>query len=1148
MGAELGRVGLPRFLGGLAVTSQRRAKFAMSVEMLSGSVLQAAVTPLAAALLHCSRKSKASRPSIKGTHLRVRAPRNGARVNWRNRIGLSVVFLMIGEAVSHAQSTFANLRGTVHDPSGAAITNASVTVRNSATRVSRETRTDGAGAYSVFDLPPSTYEITIAAPGFAMQRRTGLELTVSTEAAVDFSLNLATAQSSVEVQAAAHGIDLESAVLSEVDDPRALRELPLNGRDWTQLALLEPGVSAIRTQNSLNGSTANRGSRGFGSAVTIGGARPGQNNYLLDGISQNDYTNGPPGNVLGLALGVDAIEEFSVSTNNYNAAYGETSGGVVNAVSRSGTNAFHGDLYEFLRNDKFDARNFFDVQKLPLRRNQFGAALGGPIQQDKTFFFVNYEGLRQAAENTSIAIVPSAAAREGHLAEGNIVVSPITAPYFALWPLPNGLLLGNGDTGEYIFSAENPAAENTGLARLDHYLSRNDNLAISWSADKGETSTPDSLNSILVLNNLLRNTVSLNSIHIFNPRVVNAFRFGINRVTASALNSSPGNNPAASELSLGILPGRNAPTLSVPGLTAFSGGVGGLSSTNFWFTNFQVYDDVSLAKGKHFIKAGFDFIRYRYNTRVASQPNGQYGFASLTDFLTNGALTNFFADVYYQNGQAKLPSIGFPERGFRQNVMGAYFQDNWHWKPSLTLDLGLRYEVASVPNEVHGLTSNLRDIYSTDLNVGEPLFQNPTYYNFEPRIGLAWAPSRDKKLSIRAAFGIFDVLPLIYELGMLEAYSGPFSSLVTLTNPPSGSFPSGGYQTILESNQSSLPVREPSIQYNAPRNYVMQWNTSMQHILAHNLLLSVAWAGSRGVHMFDIAADADIVLPTLTSAGYLFPSPIGSGTRLNPAVGAIRQLTWGDRSNYNSLQIRLQRHFQHGLGLQGAFTWQKSVDGYSSSIFPTQFQNSVSTLFLNPPINRGVSDFNVGRVGVIYGLWQLPKTSTPLGLLRALANGWQMGGIFAISDGMPFTPLISGDAAGENNSTPYDVPNRVIGSACTHLTNPGNPSQYINLACYSFPEPANLLGNAGRNSLNGPGLVELDCSLTRNFNMRLFSESVKLQFRAEAFNLANRPNFEPPVANNALYNSSGTPIASAGLITSTATTARQVQLAVRLSW
>ena len=1047
-----------------------------------------------------------------------------------------------------AQTTFATLRGTVRDSSGAVIANAVVAVKDVATGALRSTLTNTAGIYSVPDLLPAAYEITASAANFATHRRPHVELTVGFEEVLNITLSPSAVNSSIDVTANPAGIDLENASLQGVEDARTMRALPLNGRDWTQLALLEPGVSAMRTQNALNGSSSNRGSRGFGSEVTINGGRPTQNNYFVDGISENDYTNGVPGSSLGLSLGIDAIQEFSVLTSAYDAAYGGASGGVVNAVSRSGTNAVNGSAYEFLRNDKLDARNFFDGQKPPFRRSQFGVALGGPIKHDRTFFFVNYEGLQQALTSTSIATVLSVAARAGGLAEGKIAVSPVVVPYLALWPLPNGPALGNGDTGQYLFTARSPSAENTGLVKVDHSLTAHDELSFSWSTDNGSTATPDALNSIFASNRLRRNTASINATHIFTGQVVNALRAGTNRVTAQGLATSPGNNPAAFDPSLGILHGRDAPALTVPGLTAFAGGIGGLATTNFWFTNFQVYDDLSVQKGKHAIKAGLEFIRYRYNTQVAADPNGDYVFDSLTDFLTNDRVSAFYADIYYSGGQATPSGTGFPERGFRQNLAGAYFQDNYRWLPNLTVNLGLRYEMASVPGEVHGLVSNLRDIYSTNLRAGQALFQNPTYLNFEPRVGLAFSPAADGKTSVRAGFGIFDVLPQIYELAMLEAYSGPFSSLVTLINPPAGSFPNGGYQAILTLKPSDAPVREPSIQYNPPRNYVMQWNASVERELAPNLMLLAAYAGSHGVHMFSMDNDADIVMPTHTPQGYLWPPPAGSGTRLNPNVGSIRQLTWGDSSNYNAIEIRLRRRFAHGFQLQCAFTWQKSIDGYSSSVFPTQFQNSTSTLFINRHLNRGLSDFDVGREAVIQGLWQLPKVRGAAQAVKALANGWEMGGILTISDGMPFTPLISGDAVGENRSGSYDVPNRVVGPACTHLTNPGDPNQYINLACYSFPFPATLLGNAGRNSLIGPGLAELDCSVDRNFRMRFLSEAATLQFRAEAFNLANRANFEPPLPNNSLYNTKGAPLASAGIIAATATTSRQIQLALRLVW
>jgi hypothetical protein len=1045
-----------------------------------------------------------------------------------------IAHLTCAAALLQAQSTSAEIQGTIHDTSGALVPAATISVRSVATGVARAATSNSAGAFSVSDLQPSSYEMTVLARGFTSQRLTNIYLAVGTQHLLEITLTPSIVETTVEVKSDLTGVDLTSSSLGGVLGSRSIRVLPLNGRDWTQLALLEPGVSAIRTQNSLNGNSSNRGSRGFGSAVSISGGRPTQNNYFLDGISLNDYTNGAPGSTLGLALGADAIQEFSVLTNNYNATYGGASGGVINAVSRSGTNAIHGDAYQFLRNDKLDARNFFDGPKPPFRRNQFGAAIGGPIRQDKTFFFANYEGLQQALTTTSIATVPSAVAR--------VAASPAIIPYLSLWPLPNGPLLGTGDTGQYVFAAKSSAAENFGLVKGDHSISAKDSLALSWSMDNGHTASPDALNSIFVNNRLWRNSASLNETHVFSPQVVGVFRAGVNRVTAQGLSTSPGNNPAASDPRLGVLPGRAAPTLTVPGLTRFAGGTNGLATTNFWFTTLQFYGDLSIQKGVSSIKIGAAFLRHRYNTHVSATPNGGYDFATLNDFLTNRDVTAFNADVFYSGRQATPTGTGFPERGFRQNVAGLYFQDDVRLRPNLILNLGLRYESASVPTEVNGLLSNLRNIYGTDLNVGKPLFQNPTRRNFEPRIGLAWDPFKSGKTSFRAAFGIFDVLPQIYQVSMLEAYSGPFSSLVTLVNPPSGSFPDGGYKTILNLNPSNAPVRVPSIEYDPPRNYVMQWNASIQRALTPNLILLVAYAGSRGVHMFSMSNDANVVIPTRTDQGYVFPSPIGSGIRLNPNVGSIRQLTWGDSSNYNSLQVRLQKHLSRSFQVQGSFTWQKSIDGYSSSVFPTQFQNSTSMLFIDRHLNRGPSDFHVGRVGVVNGLWELPKFG------NVLANGWEVAGIFTVSDGLPFTPLISGDPTGQNNAGPYAVPDRVVGPACTHLTNPGSPSQYINLACYNFPFPANRLGNAGRNSLIGPGLAELDFSVHRNFPIQFISDAAKLQFRAETFNLTNRTNFAAPLPNNALYNSRGARLATAGVITSTATTSRQVQLALRLSW
>ena len=1045
------------------------------------------------------------------------------------------------------QSTSAELQGTIQDPTGSVIPNAAVSVKNVATDVTRLAKSNASGIFNVPDLGPATYDVIISAPGFGTQRTTNLVLTVGAQQVLNVTLTTAQVNSTVEVTSTAPAVDLASSTLSGVEDAKTTRDLPLNGRDWTQLATLQPGVSSVRTQNTLNGSSSNRGSRGFGTELSINGGRPTQNNYFLDGITQNDYANATPGSVLGLTLGVDAIQEFSVLTSNYNATYGQTSGGVINAVTRSGSNQIHGDVYEFLRNDKLDARNFFDVQKPPFRRNQFGAAAGGPIRRDRTFIFGNFEGLRQALTTTSLATVPSAAARAGMLSTGAVTVSPAVKPFLALWPSPNAGLLGAGDTGLYNFAAKSPSSENFGSLRVDHVISDKDNVAVVYSIDDGVTQTPDSLNSTFVNSTLRRNTVSVHETHIFSPELLNVFRAGLNRVTAHALTSSPGNNPAASDPTLGILPGRDAPYLTVPGITTYNGGLNGLATTNFWYTTPQLYDDFSIQKRAHSMKVGFSFIRYLSNMQVASVPNGEYDFNSLSSFLTNKP-NIFYADLSYAPGQSSGAPVGtgFPERGFRQNVFGGYFQDDIKLREYLTVNVGLRYEMSTVPVEEHGRVSNLRDITSTNLYPGQPLFQNPTHLNFEPRVGVAWDPFKNGKTAVRAGFGMFDILPLIYEYGLLDSYAAPFSSLAQIGSQPAGSFPTGGYAYILSGKP--VPLRAPSIQYNPSRNYVMQWNASIQRSLTPNLTLLVAYSGSRGVHMAAVGNDVDIVQPTLTSQGYLWPTPVGSGTKINPAFGGIRQLTWGDNSFYDSLQTRVQKRFSHGFQLVGSFTWAKSIDGYSSSSFPTTFQTSVSTLFINRKLNRGPSDFNVGRTLVINGLWELPKLASASGLVKSVANGWELGGVFQANDGLPFTPLISGDATGQLSGGTYDVPNRVVGQACTQLVNPGNPSHYINTGCYSFPVPATLLGNAGRNSIIGPGIVEMDASILRNFALPFISEASRLQFRAEAFNLANRANFEPPVPNNKLFSASGAAIANAGVITSTSTTSRQLQFALKLIW
>ena len=383
---------------------------------------------------------------------------------------LCLLCVVLSASPAPAQVVGATLSGTVTDSSGALIPNTQVTIKNVGTAVERTVKTDSAGFYTAPNLVPGSYEVTVTASGFVTEVRSGITLTVGAEQVLNVTLKVGGVTEKVEVTGAAPAVQLATSSISAEVNSTTVRELPLNGRSWTDLAALQPGVAGIETQFPFT-SGSDRGTRGFGNQISISGARPQQNNYRLDGISLNDYSNAGPGSVLGGNLGVDAIQEFSVLTTNYSAEYGKTSGGVVNAITRSGTNQFHGSAYEFLRNSSLDARNFFDLGPVPpFRRNQFGGGAGGPIRKDRTFIFGDFEAIRQSKGIDQVSTVPSPAARTGVLSTGNVVVDPAVQKFLGLYPLPNGPLLPSGDVGLFTFAGQQVINENYFNTRVDHHL------------------------------------------------------------------------------------------------------------------------------------------------------------------------------------------------------------------------------------------------------------------------------------------------------------------------------------------------------------------------------------------------------------------------------------------------------------------------------------------------------------------------------------------------------------------------------------------------------------------------------------------------------------------------------------------------------
>jgi len=1087
-------------------------------------------------------------------------------------IGLIVVLMIVLSPHLRAQEAGGTIVGTVTDPSGAAVSGANVSIKNIATGVERSVPTNDDGLYVAPNLMPGSYEIQVTATEFASTLVRQVVLTVGERREINVILKIGQANDKVTVEGSQiSDIQLASSAVGNVVDSRTVLDLPLNGRDWTSLAQLEPGVAQVRTQKSL-AINNDRANRGLGVDITIGGNRPQQNNYRLDGVSINDQTSGAPGSIQGAVLGVDAVQEFSVVTSNAPADYGKTSGGVINAASRSGTNAIHGTAYEFLRNSKLDARNFFDSLKNssgnlivpPFKRNQFGASAGGPIIKEHTFFFADYEGLRQGLGVTSPITTPSDSARNGQLASGTVTVDPKIKPYLVLYPHAN--CPAGVDSCTFNFVANTITNEDFVTTRIDHKLSASDSLFGTYLFDKGSTASPDTFDLKNIGTQSRRHTVAIEESHIFGATLLNTARFGYNRTVSIAPTTLGAINPAAADTSLGFVTDSTGKPILPVGLinvgglgTNFPGGIGALGEFDFHYNSFQGYDDVNWTLNKHLLKFGVYVERIQSNQfSRGANPDGQYIFASLATFLQNQPASF----------NAAIPSTRTP-RDLRQTLFGLYIQDDFKFRPNLTLNLGLRYEMATVPSETANQLTTLVHLTDTAPKLGSPYFSNPTLRNFEPRVGFAWDPFSTGKTSIRGAFGIYDVLPLPYEFELLSLLSAPFALAGGISYATSaqaqGQFPTGSFL------QSTVPgtLRFGYIEPTPHRNYVEQWNLNVQRELFSNFTVTVGYIGSHGVHSPFHADEVNFVQPTLTSAGYAWPVN-KSGTRLNPAAGQISAVMWSTSSTYHGLNFEAIKRLSHGVQLQTSYTFSKSIDTSSSGIAGDTFGNSVSSPpAFDPRLRRGLSDFDVRNILAIYALWMIPSPQSWSSVLKWGASGWQVGGIFTYAGGLPFTPVIGSDPLGLNakSSESFAFPNSVAGCDPVNgnFKSTANGPHYINAACFTFPAtdlPSNttlprLLGNSGRNTVIGPDLKDLDFSLFKNNPIHCISETFNVQFRWEIFNIANHANFNPPPPGNRQIfpqspaldqNGNPKPNANAGLLNATSTASRQMQFALKFIW
>src|SRR6202049_489243 len=553
-----------------------------------------------------------------------------------------LLLFLLGSGLSlnlHGQVVGGTIQGMTTDPNGAALPSVKVEIVNLSTQILTTLTSNADGFYAAPNLLPGEYKVTATRSGFSTTV-TQLTLTVGAQRVVNMAMKIGTVTEVVKVMSEAPDVELSTSEVSAVVNATTIRELPLNGRDWTQLATLQPGITSIRTQPSVG--AGDRGQRGFGTQMTVNGGRPAQNNYRLDGTSINDYSNSAPGSVLGADLGSDAVPEFSVLSSTYPAEYGRSSGGVINAITRSGTNEFHGSVYEFLRNSALDAHNFFDATRPPFKRNQFGVTAGGPILKDRTFIFGNYEGLRQSLGITQVNQVPTDTARAGQLAIStqDFTVDPAIVPYLPIWPKPNSGVRADScsnqnpsgqtrcDVGIFKLSGQQVTPENYFTTRVDHKLSANDALDGTYMHDSATISQPDELGIKVTGYTTGRQLVTLEETHIFSPQEVNAARVGYSRVVGLVGQTLKAVSPLATDPSLGFAaPGRPVGEIDVGGITNFSGGLGAISNYNFHWNSFQGYDDAFVTTGKHSIKFGVGVERIQENMSAADSPNGIYRFA-----------------------------------------------------------------------------------------------------------------------------------------------------------------------------------------------------------------------------------------------------------------------------------------------------------------------------------------------------------------------------------------------------------------------------------------------------------------------------------------------------------------------------------------
>jgi len=1049
-----------------------------------------------------------------------------------------------------AQGTTATILGTVTDSTGATIPGAAVQVKNVGTGQVQTIQTDAAGRFRVPDLPVGNYEVQATREGFATVVHKGITLTVGSENVVDFSLAVGQTQQTVTVEGGVTQVETTNAAVGQLTDTKQMRDLPLNGRNFESLIQGAPGV-----QSYYAGSSQTNMREGRDVSISVAGGRPEGQALLMDDQSLETFYDRGLGSITGSSLGVDAIGEFQTLTNTYGAQYGG-SGAVMNAVTISGTNAFHGSAYEFLRNSAMDARNFTDGSSVPaFRRNQYGGTFGGPIKKDKVFFFVNYEGVRFSQGFSQTVVVPDANHRV------STATNPATAAainaVLALYPLPTFGFNPAAGIGQTTVVATQPAHENYVLGRVDYNFSDKDSFFGRYFIDLQDSIYPFSGSNLALQpenENGANQFFNMEERHIFSPTVINTIRGSFSRTN---VDSSAGLTHTALQMYPGA--GRPDATINVPaaGITALGTGAASPEPEGQIQNRFSEGDDLAWTKGAHSLRFGASVDRLQTHVLWPFQGQSVWTFASLNNFLAGNATT--------LTGVMNTPN-NIPIRDYRNIDFVFYGQDDWKVSPKLTVNLGLRYEPMTNPIELH---NNLYSVpnYLTDTgftNVPKVFQTNPSWKNFDPRVGFAYDPFSDHKTSIRGGFGMFHEVLGAGVWGIAFINAPPWNILTENSPPGSAIIPfqnpqiAGGAVPFSLGGSAAPPIPSISIGYAWQINrtpYMEQYNLNIQREIAAGTVLSVGYVGSHGVNLITGSEQNPVPYTTDSSGVYHFsPTNVGS-RRINPNLAGFSLGVPGTNSRYNSLQASLNRRFANNFQAQVSYTYSKCLGTGDATL--GSLSNNAPTLYSNPhnwTYDYSVCGFNVTQALRANGVYALPFHA------NRLVEGWQLSGILSVSTGLPFNVSDGVDQSNQINGVPRPnyAPNNpaiTVGNvtfpACNNQPYIRTVAMWFNPNCFS-QEPYGTLGNFAREGLYGPGLTNLDMALLKTTKIR---ENVTLQFRAEFFNILNHTNLSyPSTAQQTIFTGTPSPTttlgrnSTAGQILSYVYTApsREIQLGLKL--